>query len=119
MAKPTREILTELASIETRLAEIAAEALPYARRSLAHTVTYLSAIQDERGLEALRLLDEQDQVLERITRAGLIPYPASSEVEERRAFLDEAIDRLRHQDPLLARYGDLHDRRLAFLPSLN
>lgn len=98
------------------LADLAQELEVDARRSLSAAAMYAAAKGHPRAEQAVDLVLEQDQLLDRITAAGLIPFSPSDPAAVRRDWLDSAIDRMdRYASPLLARYGDLHDRRIEFV----
>lgn len=97
-------------------AALAAELEADARRSLLDAAMHAALTQHPDAERAADLVLEQEQLLDRITTAGLIPFTAADPASARRSWLDAAIDRIdRSANPLLARYGDLHDRRFEFL----
>lgn len=106
------------ANATRQLAELAQELEGDARKSLAAAAMHAAAKGHPRAEQAVDMVLEQEQLLDRITTAGLIPFSSGDPAEVRRDWLDSAIDRLdRYASPLLARYGDLHDRRMDFVDS--
>ena len=100
----------------SELGALAQELENDARGSLASAAMHAAAAGHPKAGLALDLALEQEHLLDRITTAGLIPFGMDDTAEARRAWLDAAIDRIdRSTNPLLARYGDLHDRRHDFL----
>lgn len=104
----------------TELDALAQELEGEARRSLSAAAMYAAATDHPHAERAVDLVLEQEQLLDRITAAGLIPFSPNDPATVRREWLDAAIDRMnRYSSPLLARYGDLHDRRLEFVTPLH
>lgn len=107
-----------LAEIEKDLASLGEQLLPLARGSLFHAAMYASTAGSPHAERLLGLADEQSQLLERIVRARLIPFPVE-DLNAARAWLDASIQRVHERDPLLARYWDLHQQRTLAFPALN
>lgn len=104
------------ADTANELSALAQELEGDARGSLSAAAMHATAKGHPQAEQAIDLVLEQDRLLDRITAAGLIPFCSSDPADARRAWLDSAIDRMdRSGNPLLARYGDLHDRRHDFL----
>lgn len=108
------------ADTTTRLAALGQELETDARGSLAAAAMHAAATGHPEAERAMDLVLEQEQLLDRITAAGLTPFSATDPAQARRGWLDGVIDRMdRSVSPLLARYGDLHDRRHEFLAPLH
>jgi|GEM_PF-6992395 hypothetical protein len=104
-------------SVQHELDALAAAEADKARTSLYHAAIYAGASLHPEAARAADLAREQVLLLQRIVRAGLVPFPEAS--TECRDWLDSRIERLREADPLLARYYDLHEERHRFLPPAN
>jgi len=88
-----------------------------AHTSLYYAAMYAAATGHQDAVLASELLTEQELLLDRISTAGLTPYVIEDSPTMRRDWLDANIDRLDLSHPMLARYADLHHRRMEFLPT--
>lgn len=101
-----------------RMKEHAETALPLAYGSLQHAFVYVCATLSPHAEAAARAHAEQTALVDRILTAGLLPFGAD-EVAAARAHLDANIERMQESHPLFARYAELHDMRLIWLPARN
>lgn len=99
--------------------KLAESVLPLAFGSLYHTMMYASLTDHPYAEQVADLVQEQMQILRKITTKSLIPFNEFDKMDVRMNWMNVRSESMNKDDPLIARYFELHSMRMSYLPAKN